>query len=338
MDRAHFKVTVGGTDVTPKLRPSLISMTIMAASAGVADELQIVLDDSAKRFAWPRIGGQVHAELGWQIGQVARFDGEVTACSWSHDRQGGSLISIAAQSVRFSTKAKQRASRHWDDTTLGTVLRDAAGAAGISIEVDADLASRELEYEAKDNESFLAFGERLAVERGAMFKIAGEKAVFVPKNRGINAAGKALPEIVATIGESGNIIAIRDLVPDRSRPRFRASIGRWYDTGAAKMQVVTVDDDSDIDVDDVLNDVSPDEETARNRAAARIEDRRRVRASGSVVLNGEPLAYPEGRLRVDGVRDGIDGNYSIDSVTHRLDRAGGFVTEIGVAYSSSGAG
>lgn len=333
MKKAIWSISVNDKDATSRLQPYLLSMSMIFASDLVADELEIVINDDAD-LVFPKIGSQVVATLGWQSGYSARFFGEVSACDWSQDRNG-SIIRISAQSAKLAGKVKERQSRSWDNVSLGQVLSDAAASAGMTIKVHEELKSRNLEYEGQDNESFLAFGQRLAREHGAAFRISGTRAVFLPRGKGVNSIGEALPVIDVVRG--GNLIGAHGLIPDRSRPRFKTKRGRWYDIGAGTTRSIDVDAETGSDAVDLL-DYSPDEETARWRAEAkRDEDRLRL-AAGTLVIDGTPEALPTGRLRLANVRQGIDGLYTIDAVTHRLDRDSGFITEVGVAFAGDGAG
>ena len=59
---------------------------------------------------------------------------------------------------------------------------------------------------------------------------------------------------------------------------------------------------------------------------------------GTVVIEGNTAAVPDGLCTVSGTRSGVDGSYRIEAVTHTLTRAGGFVTTLELKQPQQGAG
>ena len=59
---------------------------------------------------------------------------------------------------------------------------------------------------------------------------------------------------------------------------------------------------------------------------------------GSVTIEGDTGAIPDGLCIVSGARPGIDGAYRIETVTHRYSRGGGFITELELRQPQDGAG
>jgi phage protein D len=60
--------------------------------------------------------------------------------------------------------------------------------------------------------------------------------------------------------------------------------------------------------------------------------------TGTVTIEGNVDAVPDGTCVVTGTRDGVDGSYRIDGVTHTLDRASGFKTSMLLKQPGGGAG
>ncbi|RWE83148.1 MAG: hypothetical protein EOS63_05530 [Mesorhizobium sp.] len=334
MRKGHLRVVVGGQDVTSRFLPLLISLSITKSGTEATQSATFTLDDKDATVRFPKTGTPVSIELGWQGGAMRTFEGEVDTCDWSTDRGSGSVLSVTARSASLKGKVKQPADRHWEKKKLGQVLDDAAQDAGLSIKVHPSLASRELEYEAQDNESFLAFADRLAREHGATFAIKGTQAGFVPRNAGVSATGQPLPTIVIT---RGMVISASGLTPVTDRPRFKKKKGRWYDIKRAKQVIEEVETGDDVEPEDVLRFMEPDETSAKTRADSDRVDGARSKGSGSVTIEGEPTAEPEGTAIID-LRAGVDGSYTIASITDTLDRGSGYTTQISLGNPQGSAG
>ena len=64
-----FRVTLGDTDLTDRMRPRLVSLTLSEKRGDEADQLDIVLDDSDGGLAIPPDGATLRLALGWKQGR-----------------------------------------------------------------------------------------------------------------------------------------------------------------------------------------------------------------------------------------------------------------------------
>lgn len=333
---AFFRISVGGKDITTRFTPRLISLVMSHTSAEPARTAQIVLSDNDGLVRFPKTGTSVQVELGWKGGEMCRFEGEVDTVAWGEDRSHGSILSITARSMSFRAKGKEPHDRHWEDATLGRILEDAAGDAGMSIRVHADLAARKIAYEAQDRESFFTFANRLAARHGATFSIMGQRSAFVPRNKGLSVTGEALRTI--TVKRGDNLIAARGIIPLTDRYRFSASKASWYDIDKARLVQEKVQADSEVDVEDHVHLDQPGPDEAGWAAETDVLNAAREKGAGMLTINGEPAAEIEATVMVSGCRAGIDGAYTITGVTHAYDREGGFQTDLTLAHPHGSAG
>jgi len=81
-----------------------------------------------------------------------------------------------------------------------------------------------------------------------------------------------------------------------------------------------------------------DGEAAESIAKGKKSDSQRKSGEGSAQLILTPQARVEGTFTIRGARPGIDGDYRIGGVTHRLDRSGGSTTELELKQPGKGAG
>ena len=174
------------------------------------------------------------------------------------------------------------------------------------------------------NESFMAWGARMAQEMGATFKIMGKKAVFVPRNASASTGGKDLPVVMADCGR--NIISWQ-IRPLQNRPRYDRSVVRWYDRKDAKWRKETIqlmDEAARVPLMETRK--SGDRDRARDRADGNAEEAKRTKGGGTITLIGAPEAQAQGLCRITGVRSGVDGDYRVSEATHSYSRNGGWVT------------
>lgn len=334
MARAHFLVSVGGRIVTGNFLPYLISVSITQSTEQTADTAQFVLDDSAGVIRFPKTGESVHVELGWVGGAIRRFDGEVDTPSWETSRGSGSVLSVTARSVALAGKAVSPRERHWQKKPLSTILADAGKEAGISMQVSAGLSGVTPDFEMQDSESFFAFGERLAREHDAIFRVSGTKGVFI--ERGASLSGVALSTVAVTRGV--NLISASGFAPTVDRPRRAKQTETWYDLDKAARQAKAYETGDDVESDDQESFSAPDEASAGTRSKAKGKKGQRDKGKGTVVINGAPEAQPGGQAILAGVRAGVDGTYTNSTVSDELSRSSGYTTTLTLDEPQGSAG
>jgi uncharacterized protein len=328
--RAVYSVSVGGNDITSTLDPFLTSISVNDKAGTTSDTAEIVLDDSGGQIVFPKVGAKMTIGLGWaDTGLVTIFRGTVDDVNWEVSRGSGKTITVSAKGVDTGEKgkAKQAQKKHFDKKKLPDMMKEAGAKAGITnIKVHPDLASIEFDYEAMNDESFLAFGERIARDVGATFKIAQDQAVMVPRNSGQSASGQTLPTITATYGVNLHTAKIS---PVLGRSRFKKTKVRYYDQKEAKYKEVEVETAlSDADTTFTSKSTESSEDGAKRKAKSDAKDSERESGSGSCTIEGNTDAQPEGMCQIAGTREGVDGTYKIDAVAHKYSRSGGFTTEL----------
>src|SRR3546814_20571934 len=66
---ADWRVTLDGNDLTDRLRPRLVSLSLSEKRGDEAAQLDIVLDDSDGMLAIPKEGDGLRVHLGWKQGR-----------------------------------------------------------------------------------------------------------------------------------------------------------------------------------------------------------------------------------------------------------------------------
>lgn len=327
--KAIFGVVVGGTDISGLLNPILISLSVSDRAGQASDSASLVIDDTGGRVVMPPPGSPVVIALGFEgsgVGTV--FEGVVDEVRASGSRGSGRTISISAKGVDTRGKGKEGQRQHFDDTTIGDAMKKAGQTAGFSVEVASELASIARPYIALDDESFIAFGERIAREVGGTFKVIGKRAVLAKRNGGMSAVTAAW----------GVNLHDYDIAPILGRPVEKEALSRWYDPKKAEWQ----EEKSDTGTEGGKTTkparfTQADKDRAKEQSGSDAAESDRKSGEGSVTIEGNTGAQPEGLCIVIGCRPGVDGTYRIEGVNHEYSR-GGFTTRLELAQPKGGAG
>ena len=231
-------------------------------------------------------------------------------------------ITIKARAADFTSQIRNRREQSWKNTTLGAVLKDVAGRNGLTLKVAKDVALIALPSISQSRESDIAFLRRLGRENDAVATIKDKHLVFARKGAGTTTSGKALPTLTIrrTDGDRHNW-------QRQKRDGQEGVTASWHDKKGAKRQAFTVGKE---DGAKKLRKVYPDEASAKRAAIAERDRLKRAPATFDMKLAlGRADAIPEARVTVSGYKDEIDAaTWLISEVTHRLDKAGGFTTDV----------
>lgn len=320
-----WRVTLNGQDLSDKIRPRLVSLSLSEKRGDEADQLDIVLTDADGQLAIPKEGALLEVQLGWQQGGDVT-PGLVHKGSFKVDDVSHAgppdQITIRARAADFTSEIRNRRAQSWKDTTLGAVLKDVAGRNGLTARIAAALAAIAIKSLSQSRESDIAFLRRLGREHDAVATIKNRHLIFAPKGAGSTTSGKALPTL--TISRSS---ADGHSWQRQKRDGQEGVQASWHDKKAAKRETFTVGKE---DGAKKLRKVYPDEASAKRAALAERDRLKRAPATLDLKLAlGRPDAIPEARVTVTGYKAEIDGTtWLVAEVTHRLDKAGGFRTDL----------
>lgn len=319
-----FRVTLGDTDLTDKLRPRLVSLTLSEKRGDEADQLDIVLDDSDGGLAIPPEGATLRLALGWKQGRDVT-PGLIDKGTFKVDDVSHSgppdQVRIRARAADFTSDIRNRREQSWKNTTLGAVLTEVAGRNGLTPRIAADLAAIALPTISQSRQSDIAFLRRLGRENDAVATIKDGNLIFARKGAGTTTNGTALPSLTirrsAGDGHSWQ----------RQKRDGQAGVtASWHDRKAAKRQMVTVGEKNGAKR---LRKTFADEGAARRAATAEQARLKRAPATLDMRLTlGRADIYVDLRAEVTGIKVGIDGPWLINEVSHNLDNSGGFTTAL----------
>jgi phage protein D len=327
-----YKVLVAGQDVTSRFNPLLLDLSVNRSAGKAADTANITLANPNGTVFMPADRAEIEIQL---AGQWA-FEGFVNEVSCSIDKGSGRRISITASSVDQAGEATAPKLQHEDEATLSSVAQKFGSEAGLSVQVAGSIASVQRDYWLQQNESFIAWGQRIAEEVGGTFKVIGNRAFLVGRNEGISASGKTLTPITAEWGVNLISANVRPIV---SRPRFKDVKVSYFD----RLKGERVEEESATGISGVESTLrlllsSATKDQAKQTAEAKGKEADREKGSGDVTIIGDATAEPEAICSVEGVAPGADGSYRIDSVSHRLSKSSGFTTSLTLRQPQDGAG
>ncbi len=320
-----WRVTLEGRDLTGKLRPRLVSLSLSEKRGDEADQLDIVLEDTDGGLALPRPGAVLTLALGWKQGRDVT-PGLVGKGSFKVDEIEHSgppdTITLRARAADFTSAIRLRREQSWHDTTLGAVLSDVAGRNGLTARIAPDLASIGVPTLCQSRESDTALLRRLGAEHDAVATIKAGCLIFSRKGTGTTPSGKPIP-LLSLHRKDGD----RHRWSRQTQEEKPGVTAYWHDKGEAKRQSVTVGEKQGAKR---LRKTFASEAEAQRAAIAERDRLKRMPATLDLQLAfGRPDAYPEQRVKVSGFKPEIDAaTWLITEVSHRLDSNSGFTTDL----------
>lgn len=331
-------VIVDGQDISSALLPRLTNLSITNKAGASSDTVRIEVDDTDGVILLPSEGAVIIVFLGSNsTGPAIVFRGVVDEVRSTGSRSAGRILSISGKGFDAQGKPKQPQEKHWDHKKLGDVFAEAAKLGGVAkARVDEEIAPITRPYWAMQGESFIHFGERIAREVGATFKISNDVAILAKRNGGRSASGKPLAVVRAAYGD--NLISW-DIAPVTGRPRYSKAKTRWYDTktGTWKTEEVEIEDEK-AKAEFTSRYPAGDADEAKRLSESRKTDSERAKGEGSITIDGTADAQPEGTVILSGARPGIDGTYRVDAVQHDFSRSSGWVTRLDLKQPHGKAG
>lgn len=318
-----WRLTLDGKDLTPKIAPRLVSLSISEKRGEDADQLDLVLSDTDGKLALPKEGAVLHVQLGWAQGSevtVGLVDkGSFTVDEVSHAGPPD-LVTIRARSADFTSELKTRREKGWHGTTLGAIAGEIAQRHGLTLRCASVLSSIAVTTRAQSRESDLAFLRRLGREHNAVATVKRGSLVLSPVGAGTTPSGKTLPAITIRRRDGD-----RHSYNRQKRDDVAGVTASYHDRKAGKRQTVTAGTEEGAKK---LSRVYGSKTEAHRAAHAARGRTARATASLSLTLAlGRPDIYPEQMATATGFKAEIDATtWLVSEVTHKLD--GAYTTEI----------
>lgn len=324
--RPVWRLLANQQDITRTIADRLVSIRYTDAAGLDSDVLEIQLTDHDKNnpVRLPPTGAELDFSIGYEGGTVRRVG--IFVVDEIEISGPPSEMTIRARAAPFDqsrggkTQLQTQKRRAWEKgLKLGDVLKTIAAEHKMTPVISPALQGIELPRLMQTDESDLNFLNRLAYMYDAIIKPAGGKLVASKKGDAATPSGRPAPAITVRPADVSNwraTIAKREV--------SGTVIARWHATPQAKINEVKIGSGEPVTI---LKRYLQTEAMAQ--AAARAELERRARRQGSlrVTMPGRTDAVAEGRIILQGFRDGADGTWLITRADHALDSSG-YVTSI----------
>ncbi|MEK3947334.1 contractile injection system protein, VgrG/Pvc8 family [Paenibacillus sp. FSL H7-0703] len=183
--RAQVVVNYNGKDITKELSDYLLDFTYTDAEPGTLDDLQINLEDKARKWSgpWsPSAGDRIVAyikTIGWdKPGEIKRLNCgtfEVDSIDFAGPPD---TVSIKAVSLPVTTNVRQeKKTKAWESVTLKSIAAEIAKRAGFTLMYEAH-GNPKYDRQDQTDVSDLAFLNDLCKQEGIALKVTGKKLVL----------------------------------------------------------------------------------------------------------------------------------------------------------------
>ena len=323
-----YRIERGGDDLTSTFsdRATSISVTLFAGNSN-GDLCEIVMDDRDFALASPSTSGEGAANLSifmgyeqgglydlgsYQIGQV-RYTGLPKS------------MTLVGSSYGFNTAVKAPVITSYDGKTLGDIVGAIAQAAGVQPYVDPTLASKLIPF-LNQHASSLHLLQELERRFDALAKFSNGTLAFAKRGSGDSQSGTFL---------GGFVLEPEDLaewdVQESERTAYSKVRASFFDKSENQLRwvVSSVAGAPNATAPFVIKKALNSKDEAQAAADAHMGALNRGTHTGRLTLvKGDPSITGGQAFRIARMRSGLDGDYTVTSVTHAFTQADGISTSI----------
>lgn len=314
-----FRITVNGKDISPVLRPRLVSMTLSENGEDESDQLDITLDDSDQQIELPTIGISITVAIGWKNG-IMIDKGSFIVSGFSHSGPADTLT-IHARTADLTDSLKEVRERSYHNTTLGAILDQIARRNSLKSGTAANLRNRKIKHIDQTNESDAAFLRRLGKQFDAVSTIKNNTLLFTPKSQSKTVSGKELPLIIIQRkdGDQHNFSVDK-------RDDYTGARAYWHNSKKARRQSVVAGLTKRCK--NLKNTYASKEEAEEAAKAEWLRIQRGEYKFNMTLAVGRPDLMPQSPVTVSGYKKLIDETKWIaDKIQHEISN-NGFTTTV----------
>jgi len=314
-----FSVTLDGRDITSKIYPRLVSLTLTEERENAVDQLDITIDDSDGRVAIPRTGAKLTLRLGWAAtGMVDK--GTFIVDEVEHEGAPDAII-LRARSAEMAKPVRVKKNRSFHDKTIDAIVGEIAKDNKLTPKIGKTFIGKKVDHIDQTNESDIHFLNRLGKRFDAVATIKKDTLLFLPIDEAANSQGQTLPTITLRRSDGD-----KHRYHTASRDAYSGVRAQWHDTEDAKEKSELIGED---DNPKRLRHVYANQKDAEDAAKSEWNRVERGKATLQFTLAlGRPDVSPMMGVRIPTLKAPI-GNieWMIVKVTHSLSSQG-FTTQL----------
>ncbi len=315
-----FRIEADKRDITALINDRLLMLRTSDKPGLESDEFELRIDDRGQAVALPSRGASIEISMGY-VGQalvrLGRYTVDEVELSGPPDQL---VIRGKASDMRGSGKTTRSGS--WEGVPLQQIVRDIAARNGWEAVCPVQTKVPRVD---QFNESDFNFITRLAKQYDSTAKVAEGKLLVLPRQDGKSASGKTLPVVTIT---RHDISRYQFRLGDKTTNK--AVQAKYQDKKSGELKTVDVSNDeapSSLPAVHTERHVYPNETAAQQAAQARLAAFNRSTAGVRLEMAGRADLIAEQTIRAQGFKDGLDGDYLVDSVEHTF-TTGGWRTSI----------
>jgi len=315
-----FRIEANNSDITATIRERFRSLTITDNAGIQSDSLTITLADNIpeRPIMIPNTGAELAVWIGYD--QQAVKMGLYIVDEVELSGPPNVMMIRAKSAPQKKTPAGKSALqtqkwRSWDaDMTLGGLVATIAQEHGMEPSVPADLTAQKLPHLDQVGESDINLITRVVKTYDAFAKPANGKLLVVKKALSETVSGTPLPIVTVDAKELTDWS-----VTIQERESYSSVTATWYDQDAAEEKAVTVGEGEPVKA---LRHGYKNEAEAKAAAQSELDGRSRGQSTLSFTLPGRTDLIAESRLKLTGLRPGINQEWLVTRVTHTIDGSG----------------
>lgn len=323
--KPEYRLTANQNDITGTISERLVSLRYTDEAGMESDVLEITLadHDPDNPIQLPPTGAELELFLGYD-GNLERIGlfvcDEIEMSGWPGE------MTIRARAAPFDlskggkSNLQSQKTRSWaKGTLLGNMVKKIAKEHGMAAAVMDTLAKIALPHIDQADESDLHFLGRVVKKYDGIVKPAAGKLILAKIGSAKTISGLSLPSVTLAPGDVSRFRVVMS-----KRETAGKVVAYWHAVKSAKRHEVKVGEGEPVKR---LKMYYPTQEMALAAARSELDRRERRKVTVSVTLPGRTDLVAEGRMVLDGFRDGVDGEWSITRAEHTLDNSG-FVTTV----------
>lgn len=320
-----YKILANGADITALIADRLLELSIVDEAGVKSDRLTLLLDDRDQKLAIPKKGASLNVSIGYEktglvfMGIYVVDEVEVTG--------GPYEMTIRASATDFNSKICAQRERSWHDTTLGAIARKIAGEHGLEPVISPKAGAIKIKH-SDQNESDIAYLTRLAAHYQCVVKTPEDKLVLAERGRSKAISGQPLRTITVepTLGASWSMTTT-------GRGSFTKVKAYWQDKSAGKRKAEIASGPSPTGVEDrtmTLPHTYSTEKEAKAAAQSKLDAIQKAESTFNIKdMVGKPDIFAEQKIVAKGFRAGVDGEWVVTKVEHKISgNGGGFTTNV----------